>query len=121
VGNLSMFCALLGTPWDVSFDGAVLVLEEVGESPYRVHRNLLQLALAGKFSNLSGLALGRFAKCTASQGPTLSDVVQLGLRTYLRDLSFLVVMGLSVGHWGENHALPLGARAVIEDTSFLVE
>ena len=47
-GTLTQLVSLLGTPW--AFDiprGAVLLLEDVGERPYRVHRMLTQLAQSG--------------------------------------------------------------------------
>ncbi len=46
-GNLTLVCALLGTPHWPLIKGGVLFLEDVGEHPYRVERNLLQLHQAG--------------------------------------------------------------------------
>lgn len=121
VGNLSIFCALLGTAWDVSFDGAVLVLEDVGEPPYRIHRNLLQLTLAGKFKNIAGLVFGRFAKCEAMHGPSVEQVWQLALNSFWKEDTFPVAAGISVGHWGENHALPVGYCATLKQGNFVVD
>ena len=112
-GNLSMFCALLGTPWEISFDGAVVVLEEVGEAPYKIHRNLLQLTLAGKFSNVAAVVFGRFSKCKAAHGPGVDEVLSLALQSFWKEYSFPVACGLPMGHWGENHALPIGVKAVL--------
>lgn len=119
-GNLSMFCALLGTPWEVSFDGAVVVLEEVGEAPYKIHRNLLQLTLAGKFANVAAVVFGRFSKCEATNGPQVEAVWSLVLQSIWKEYSFPVACGLPLGHWGENHALPIGARALVSDSTFCV-
>jgi muramoyltetrapeptide carboxypeptidase LdcA involved in peptidoglycan recycling len=46
-GNLSLVAALCGTPWAWNPHGAILFLEDVSESLYRVDRYLTQLQLAG--------------------------------------------------------------------------
>ena len=38
VTNLTVATHLIGTPWLPSLKGAILVLEDVGEAPYRVDR-----------------------------------------------------------------------------------
>ena len=62
-GNLSIVCALLGTGRLPSFDGAILMLEDVGESGYRLDRLLSSLALSSAFSRLQGLVFGQFCGC----------------------------------------------------------
>ena len=51
-GCLSSLVALLGTPYAIQTDGAVLFLEDVAERPYRLDRMLTQLRLAGKLDRL---------------------------------------------------------------------
>lgn len=112
-GNLTMFQCLLGTPWDIDYSGCILVLEEVGESPYRIHRAFTQLKLAGKLERLSGLVLGRFARCETKQGPSVEDVFQMLKDEMLKDTNFPILKGLEMGHWGKNLPLPLGCQAEI--------
>ena len=45
--NLALLCSLLGTPFFPPLDGALLVLEDIDEYPYRIDRMLNQLRLAG--------------------------------------------------------------------------
>ena len=59
-GNLATLVHLLGTPWDISWDGALLFLEDTGEPMYKIDRMLSQLFYAGRFNNLAGLLLGTF-------------------------------------------------------------
>src|SRR5207253_2271674 len=47
-GNLTMVASLMGTPWELDTDGAILFLEDVTEEYYRIDRMLSQLALGGK-------------------------------------------------------------------------
>lgn len=115
VGNLSVLTTLLGTPWDVDYDGRVLVIEDVGEKPFRIHRALLQLALAGKLKALAGLVFGRFARCDAPHGPNVDGVIRLVLDDILAAASYPVLSGLELGHWGANLPLPVGCRASIHE------
>lgn len=118
-GNLTMFQTLLGTPWDIDFDGAVLVLEDVGEAPYRIHRGLVQLAMAGKLSRLAALVFGRFARCTAAAGPTVDEVFEMIIRDYLGDTDYPVVKGLESGHYGRNVPLAIGCLAEVSGATFM--
>jgi len=118
VSNLTMLLTLLGTPWDISYDGAILVLEEVSESPFRIHRAFTQLKLAGKFDRIAGVVLGRFSKCAASHGPSVEDVFELFVREITAGAQFPVLRGLELGHWGKNIPLPLGCLAEIEEDRF---
>lgn len=49
-GNLSLIAALVGTPYEIDTTGALLVLEDVDESPYRIDRMLTQLRMSGALS-----------------------------------------------------------------------
>lgn len=119
-GNLSMLLSVLGTPYDVSYDGAILVLEEVGDAPFQIHRAFTQLKLAGKFDSLGGLVLGRFSKCEAKQGPNVDQVITELLGGILLDTSFPVVSKLPFGHWGENQAIALGCKARVKGEEFQI-
>ena len=108
-GNLTMLQTLLGTPWDIDYDGAILVIEEVGEAPYRVHRALTQLYLAGKLRKLGGVVFGRFSKCEAEHGPKIEEVLADCAEQYFGHVP--VFMNLSFGHNGTNIPIPIGCRA----------
>lgn len=112
--NLTLLVSLLGTPYDIDFAGAVLVVEEIGEAPYRVHRALSQLALAGKFRKLAGVAFGRFSKCVAQHGPTVERIIDESAGSFFAEAGCPVVKELPFGHGGKNVALPLGCRARLE-------
>lgn len=121
-GNLSVLSSLLGTPWDVDYSGSILVIEEVKEPPYKLHRMFLQLTQAGKLDNLAALCFGRFYDCTAKNGPSTDDVFKMVLTDMIQDTKYPVIKGLPVGHYGENQPLPLGCRAVVDsDTLTLLE
>jgi len=106
-GNLCVLASLAGTPWALDSGGGILLLEDVGEPPYKVDRLLTQLHKSGGFRGVQGIALGRFHGSQPPEGAdwTLEDV----LRDALAHLGVPVVCGLQIGHGTANHAVVLGA------------
>jgi muramoyltetrapeptide carboxypeptidase len=111
-GSLSLIVASLGTPFEIDTRGAILMLEDIGEPPYRVDRMLEQLRAAGKLDGLVGIGLGDFEGCDDSRYPDrgLDDV----LGDALEGLGVPVVAELGFGHAAVNLAWPFGARAAID-------
>ncbi|MBN8550955.1 MAG: LD-carboxypeptidase [Deltaproteobacteria bacterium] len=109
VGNLSIFTALMGTPYEPDFSGHIICFEESDERPFRIHRALLQMKLAGKFKRVKAVVLGSFKNCVHAKGlgPTVEDV----FRDIFQDQKFPVVSAAPFGHDEDNRALPLGVRA----------
>lgn len=111
--NLTVASHLIGTSFLPDLTGVVLVVEDVGEAPYRIDRMLTQWRLAGLLQSLAGLGFGRFLDCddaSDSGGFRLEEVLQE--RT--ADLGIPVVANLPVGHGpGGNAALPVGAIATL--------
>ena len=62
-GNLTVAAALCGTEYFPDTSGRILILEEVGERPYRIDRVLTQLRLAGAFDRCTGIIFGNFTDC----------------------------------------------------------
>ena len=105
-GNLAVLCSLIGTPWLPDFRGAILFLEEVGESIYRIDRMLLQLKYAGILRKLSGVLLGSFTSIPdESPNRDLFDV----FREYFLPLGVPVLTGIPFGHIPEKITLPIGS------------
>ena len=59
-GNLSVLCALMGTPYFPSIKGGVLFLEDTAEHPYRIERMLSQLLMSGVLKDQKAVVLGQF-------------------------------------------------------------
>lgn len=107
-GSLTLLAALCGTSFLPSFEGAILVLEDVDEKPYRLDRYLTQLQLSGALRGLSGVAIGQFTNCDG-QGIRGVEV----LREWALSLGVPAVEGLSFGHDDANFAVPLGAHGTL--------
>lgn len=113
VANLTVATHLLGTRHCPPLAGAILVLEDVGEAPYRLDRMLTHWRLSGALGQLAGLAFGRFDGCEDPDGEGFSSLEVLRERS--GDLGIPVLAGLPLGH-GEagNAALPLGVMARLD-------
>lgn len=110
-GSLTLLAASIGTVWEVETRGAILLLEEVGESPYRVDRMLQQLRGAGKLEGLVGIGVGDVSTCTdAKYGTCVDDVVA----EMAESLGVPCVRDLAFGHSPLNLAWPFGGRAKID-------
>jgi muramoyltetrapeptide carboxypeptidase len=113
VSNLTIATSLIGTPWLPSLRGAVLVLEDIGEAPYRIDRQLTQWRSSGLLQGLAGIGLGRFSWARDDVLPGDFSMEEILLER-LGDLGVPLVSGLPVGHGLPNLALPLGRRARLD-------
>ncbi|MCS7052697.1 MAG: LD-carboxypeptidase [Ignavibacterium sp.] len=125
-GNLSIMVSLIGTDYDVSYDDAIVFIEEVSEEPYRIDRMLTQLIQAKKFDNAAGIMMGIFRKCepkteepSFSKSFTLMEVIQ----DRLSNLKIPVIYGMSFGHIKNKFTIPFGANAILdtEEQTFVLE
>jgi len=112
-GNLCVLGTTCGTPWQLEARGAILMLEEIGEYAYRVDRLLQQLASAGVFDGIAGVAVGQFSSCRVPDGAdyTIKDI----LLDHLGRLGVPVLGNLPIGHTEANRAFPWRAPATIAD------
>ena len=113
VTNLTVATHLIGTPWLPSLEGALLVLEDVGEAPYRIDRMLTQWRNAGLLQQLAGAACGRFSWAEDDILPGDFSMNEI-LEERLGDLGIPLVVNLPLGHGHPNNALPLGAVAQLD-------
>lgn len=107
-GSLTLLAHLCGTPYLPPLDGAILLLEDVDEKPYRLDRYLTQLRLSGALSRVAGVVIGQVVGCDAA-GLRGADV----LRDLVSALGVPAIEGVPAGHLDANHAVPLGARATL--------
>ncbi|MEE2960482.1 MAG: LD-carboxypeptidase [Myxococcota bacterium] len=103
--NLTVLASLVGTPWMPNLGGAILVLEDVGESPYRLDRNFQQLRHSGAFEGVEGFALGDFKDCEPSRDELPGGELMVEL---LSALGKPILKGLQIGHHSESRAIRQG-------------
>jgi len=112
--NLSLLSSLIGTPYLPSFEGAILVLEEIEEPPHRIDRMLTQLRLSGVLDGLAGLVFGQFTAChSREEGMPEEQLVRL-LQDHAGMIGVPTIAGFPYGHEALFHPLPVGVRARME-------
>lgn len=113
-GTLTLISSLIGTPYLPSLKGALLVIEEVGEDPYRVDRMLTQLRLAGVFDQVNGIILAGFYNCV-SKDP-LDGTIEQVLTDQFADATVPVIKDFRYGHGINEIIFPIGATADLDAT-----
>jgi muramoyltetrapeptide carboxypeptidase len=109
-GNLCLLSASVGTPDLPDLTGAILLLEEVGEPPYKIDRMLTQLRRSGALRGLAGVAVGQFNDCADGWEVSVADV----LAERLGSLGVPVLGGLPIGHGKDQLAVPVGVPATLD-------
>jgi muramoyltetrapeptide carboxypeptidase len=111
-GNLALLCAMAAAGALTIPEGAIVMLEDVTEKPYRVDRMLTSLISGGYFSRASAVVFGTFEQCDPqSDGVTALDVIsERG-----SSLGITVLSGAPFGHGTHNEAFALGATGTVAD------
>lgn len=117
-GNLSVLTRLLGTGWMPPLDGAVLLVEDVGERPYRLDRMWTHLQLAGVLDRIAGIALGDLTGCDEKDGSVTGLEV---LSELIRATGKPALHGLPIGHGKVNQPVVLGARVRLDTAAARLE
>lgn len=113
-GNLSLLSASVGTADQPDTAGRLLLLEDVGERPYRVDRMLRHLLRAGLVTPAAGLVFGDFVRCTEPQRP--SATVDEVLAAFAGEVGLPAIAGLPLGHGRGQLTVPLGVAAELDAT-----
>ena len=121
VGNLTTLVHLMATPWEPDLNQAILVIEDTGESLYRVDRMLTHLSLAGRLDTLAGLILARFDH-GRGRNFTKEEQKQLIQRALFltRKCACPLWSGFPLGHGRDNQPLPFGMAATMNEQGALV-
>ena len=112
-GNLTLLANLVGTPYALDLDGAVLFLEEVGERPYAIDRYLTRMHVAGALRRVSAALLGSLTRCDEKSGPPHPDAGEV-VDERLRAFAIPALFGAPIGHGDRNLALPFGGLCAVD-------
>ncbi|MGM1061972.1 S66 peptidase family protein [Saccharothrix sp. Mg75] len=104
-GNLSLLAETPPPP------GAVVLLEDVDEDPYRLDRMLTGMRRTGWFADVAALVLGSWTDC-GDAAPVLAD--RLG------DLGVPIVADVPFGHCAGQLTLPLGVSVEVDGRTGVV-
>ena len=112
-GNLSLLYSLTGTKGELSTNGKILFIEEVGEYYYHIDRMLTSLKLSGKLEGLSALVVGGMNNIEEAKipwGKTVEETI-LGI---VSDYNYPVFFSFPAGHIPDNRSFYIGMQAAIE-------
>lgn len=113
-GNLSLIVKLFGTPYQPSFRGTILFLEDIGEYPHRIDGYLAQLRLAGVFDQIAGLILADFKDCERPLRARFRMPLKRIFRDFFSRAPFPVALNFPFGHSKNKFTLPLGVRVTLD-------
>ncbi|OZC02793.1 S66 peptidase family protein [Rubricoccus marinus] len=113
-GNLTVLCAMVGTPYMPSFEGEILFLEDIGESVYRIDRMLTQLGQAGLLGGLAGVAFGSCRGCLPEVDAVGQFTLEEVMRRHFEPLAVPTYLGAPIGHITDKVTVPVGALAEID-------
>jgi muramoyltetrapeptide carboxypeptidase len=85
--------------------GAIALLEDVGEEPYRLDRILTQLLRSGWFDEVAGIALGSWTGCGDVTGVLADRLGRLGVP---------IIAELGFGHCPGQLTMPLGVEVELD-------
>lgn len=112
-GNLTSFVGSLGTPYEISTKGKILLLEETHEPVNTVYRYINQLKTAGKFRDCVGIIMGECTNCTEEYGKTYEDLIS----EVMVPLGKPLLTNLASGHGKYKAAMPIGAMLNLDSTN----
>ena len=118
-GNLATISHLLGTPYELLLDNAILFIEDVAEEAYKIDRMLTQLHAAGHLQKLSGLIIGTFTESNGREDDWVKVVWERALN--LTGGHIPLWGNFPVGHGARNMTLPLGLEATMNPSQKTLE
>jgi muramoyltetrapeptide carboxypeptidase len=108
-GNISLLASMLGSESQISVDGKILFIEEIGEYKYSMDRMLQSLKRAGNFENCKGIIVGdvsRIKENTTLWGASIEELILNVFGEY----DFPILFDFPAGHEMDNRALIFGRK-----------
>ncbi|MGB2871665.1 S66 peptidase family protein [Psychrobacillus psychrotolerans] len=112
-GNLSLLANGVGTKYEVDTKGKLLLIEDVGEEPYKVDGMLNQLRQAGILDAAAGFVIGDFSGAEPKKRPVTLSLDEV-FDHYIGKLGKPAVKGFKIGHCEPHFAVPLGMEAELD-------
>lgn len=122
-GNLTLLSAMMGTPYQINLKNKIVMIEDVGEEPYRIDRMLTQLIASGELAKASGIVFGVNNDCDISEKTnapnsfTLREVIE----DRIKPLNIPAIHGLSFGHIPNNFTFPIGINAELDTYNMTIK
>lgn len=113
-GNLSVLAGMIGTKFDLTYEGNVLFLEDIAEKPYHIDRMMQNLRISGSLSKITGLVVGQFSDCT--EDPLMRQNIKQIIFDAVSEYKYPVCFEFPSGHVDYNLALLIGQKVNLNIT-----
>lgn len=110
-GNLSVYSSMLGSKYIKIPRNGILLLEDIGEEPYRIDRMIYQLKIAGVFKRLKGLIVGQFTEY--EEDNKMYGSLYESILSAVKEFDFPICFGYPVGHTKINLPIIMGGNATL--------
>ncbi|MEE9429459.1 MAG: LD-carboxypeptidase [Melioribacteraceae bacterium] len=120
-GNLAVFNSIMGTSYFPNIKNSILLLEDIGEAPYKIDRMFNQLKLGEIFEQVNGIILGKFVDCKDESKSKKTIKLDEVIDNYFSKLKIPVIYNFSHGHIKENLTMPIGINCEINSSRGFVK
>jgi muramoyltetrapeptide carboxypeptidase len=120
-GNLTTLVHMIGTPYELPWQDAILFIEDIGESPYRLDRLLTHLDRANRLQKIKGLILGTFSDDTRKENKEMQRAVHKRILELLEKYDIPVWANFPAGHSRRNLTLPVGAEVEMDSSENMLK
>jgi len=111
-GNLSVLVGMIGTPFDLPYDGNMLFIEEIAEKPYHIDRMMQNLRLSGALAKISGLVVGQFSDC--DEDPLMKQSIAEIILDAVKEYHYPVCFNFPAGHVDYNLPIVMGQEVEMD-------
>ncbi|KPJ99919.1 MAG: hypothetical protein AMJ60_03375 [Desulfobacterales bacterium SG8_35] len=119
-GNLTTLVHMIATSYEIPWSRAILLLEDIDESPYRLDRLLTHLGQAGRLQKIRGLILGTFSDDARKENGAMQRAAHERTLELLEKYDIPVWANFPAGHSRRNLTLPIGAEVEMDSSARLL-
>jgi muramoyltetrapeptide carboxypeptidase len=119
-GNLAMLTTLIGTKYAPTYKDKIVIIEDVGESPYRIDRMLTHMFQSSDLGRAQGIVFGVFSDCEMKpddQSFTLKETLINAIKPY----KIPSIYGFPFGHVSDISTFPIGIKATFNADLHTIE
>ncbi|OHX66168.1 S66 peptidase family protein [Flammeovirga pacifica] len=110
-GNLCLLADQIGTSSELSLEGKILFIEDVGEKAYQLDRMMTRLLRSGALKNMKALIMGQFSSIPNEEPPFFPLTIKQIIK---EKVDVPVITDVSCGHDVPNTPLLLGGTYSIQ-------
>jgi muramoyltetrapeptide carboxypeptidase len=114
-GNMTVFCTMLGTKLYPKTEKKILVLEDINEKGYYIHRCLIHLKNAGIFDDLNAVIFGDFL----NGDHLVKSAIEHFCYNHIQNIPSYRTIG--IGHGNINYPVILGNLASINRNKLVIQ